>query len=168
MIRTLAPCLSSRRGARPDNLQPCTHPKRPPSLARTSATARARNSRRALLRLHTPAENQLQHIVRRPRDSSRPQLVSSLAAMESSRIFVRGLPSTFTEDGMRRHFGRYPITDVKFFPHRRIGYVGYKTPDDAAKAVKYFDKTFIKLTRIHAEIARPVSLIRQCDNASHG
>lgn len=77
--------------------------------------------------------------------------------MESSRIFVRGLPSNFTEDGVRKHFGKYPVTDVKFFPHRRIGYVGYKTPEDAAKAVKYFDKTFIKLTRIYAEIARPVS-----------
>ncbi|CBX97561.1 hypothetical protein IAQ61_001226 [Plenodomus lingam] len=77
--------------------------------------------------------------------------------MESSRIFVRGLPSNFTEDGMRKHFGRYPITDVKFFPHRRIGYVGYKTPQDAAQAVKYFDKTFIKLTRIYAEIARPIA-----------
>ncbi|KAI8933891.1 hypothetical protein NX059_009588 [Plenodomus lindquistii] len=77
--------------------------------------------------------------------------------MESSRIFVRGLPSNFTEDGMRKHFGQYPITDVKFFPHRRIGYVGYKTPEDATKAVKYFDKTFIKLTRIHAEIARPIA-----------
>lgn len=61
---------------------------------------------------------------------------------------------------MRKHFGRYPITDVKFFPHRRIGYVGYRTPEDAAKAVKYFDKTFIKLTRIYAELARPVSLLR--------
>lgn len=77
--------------------------------------------------------------------------------MESSRIFVRGLPSNFTEDAMRKHFGKYPITDVKFFPHRRIGYVGYKTPDDAAKAVKYFNMTFIKLTRIYAEIARPVA-----------
>ncbi|KAF2846969.1 RNA-binding domain-containing protein [Plenodomus tracheiphilus IPT5] len=77
--------------------------------------------------------------------------------MESSRIFVRGLPSNFTEHGMRSHFSRYPITDVKFFPRRRIGYVGYKTPEDAAKAVKYFDKTFIKLTRIYVEVARPIA-----------
>lgn len=78
--------------------------------------------------------------------------------MESSRIFVRGLPPKFTEDDVRKHFAKFPVTDVKFFPHRRIGYVGYKTPEDAAKAVKYFNKTFIKLTKIHAEIARPVSL----------
>jgi multiple RNA-binding domain-containing protein 1 len=77
--------------------------------------------------------------------------------MESSRIFVRGLPPTFTEEKVRKHFAQFPVTDVKFFPHRRIGYVGYKTPEDAAKAVKYFNKTFINLTRIHAEIARPVS-----------
>lgn len=80
--------------------------------------------------------------------------------MESSRIFVRNLPSHFTEDDVRKHFAKFPITDVKFFNHRRIGYVGYKTPEDAAKAVKYFNKTFIKLTKIYAEIARPVRTLR--------
>ncbi|KAL1795159.1 hypothetical protein ACET3X_006975 [Alternaria dauci] len=79
--------------------------------------------------------------------------------MESSRIFVRGLPPKFSEDDVRRHFSslKLPVTDVKYFPHRRIGYVGYKTPEDAAKAVKYFNKTFIKLTKIYAEIARPIA-----------
>lgn len=77
--------------------------------------------------------------------------------MESSRIFVRGLPPKFTEDDVRKHFSKYAVTDVKFFPHRRIGYVGYKTPDDAAKAVKYFNKSFIRMSKIFVEIARPVS-----------
>ncbi|KAF2623044.1 RNA-binding domain-containing protein [Macroventuria anomochaeta] len=77
--------------------------------------------------------------------------------MESSRIFVRGLPPKFTEDDVRKHFAKFPVTDVKFFPHRRIGYVGYKTPEDAAKAVKYFNKTFIRMTKIFVEIARPIS-----------
>ncbi len=58
---------------------------------------------------------------------------------------------------MRKHFATFPITDVKFFPFRRIGYVGYKTPEDAAAAVKYFNKSFIKLTKIYAEIARPIA-----------
>ena len=79
--------------------------------------------------------------------------------IESSRIFVRGLPPRFTEDDVRKHFAKFPVTDVKFFPHRRIGYVGYKSPEDAAKAVKYFNKTFINLTKIYAEIARPVSSV---------
>ncbi|KAF2276968.1 RNA-binding domain-containing protein [Westerdykella ornata] len=77
--------------------------------------------------------------------------------MESSRIFVRGLPPKFTEDDVRKHFSKYTVTDVKFFPHRRIGYVGYKTPEDAAKAVKYFNKSFIRMSKIFVEIAKPIS-----------
>jgi multiple RNA-binding domain-containing protein 1 len=80
----------------------------------------------------------------------------STAMEASSRIFVRGLPPTFTDDAMRKHFAKFPVTDVKFFPHRRIGYVGYKTHEDATKAVKHFNKTFIKLSKIYAELALPV------------
>ena len=79
--------------------------------------------------------------------------------MESSRIFIKGLPPKFTDLDVRKHFAKYPVTDVKFFPHRRIGYVGYKTPEDAAKAVKYFNRSFIKMSKIFVEIARPVSPI---------
>lgn len=79
--------------------------------------------------------------------------------MASSRIFVRGLPPTFTEDEFRKHFSKQQsVTDAKLFPHRRIGYVGYRTADDAAKAVKYFNKSFIRMSRIAVELARPVSV----------
>lgn len=81
----------------------------------------------------------------------------SCSAMDSSRIFVRGLPPNFTEGDVRKHFAKFPVTDVKHFPARRIGYVGYKTPQDAAKAIKYFNKSFIRMTKIHVETARPVS-----------
>ena len=78
-------------------------------------------------------------------------------AMASSRIFVKGLPPTFTEADFRKHFSQNrEITDAKIFPSRRIGYVGYRTPEDAQKAVKYFNMTFIKMSRIGVEIARPV------------
>lgn len=78
--------------------------------------------------------------------------------MESSRIFVKGLPPTFTEAEFRKHFSqaKREVTDVKIFPNRRIGYVGYKTPEDAQKAVKYFNKTFIRMSRIGVELARPI------------
>lgn len=78
--------------------------------------------------------------------------------MESSRIFVKGLPPTFTEAEFRKHFSqaKREVTDVKLFPARRIGYVGYKTPEDAQKAVKYFNKTFIRMSRIGVELARPI------------
>lgn len=62
------------------------------------------------------------------------------------------------DDDFKKHFGaKLPITDSKLFPQRRIGYIGYKTPEDAAKAVKYFNRTFIRMSRIGVEIARPVS-----------
>lgn len=57
----------------------------------------------------------------------------------------------------RKHFSQHSaITDVKFMPHRRIGYVGYKSPKDAASAVKYHNKSFIRTSRIGVEIARSV------------
>lgn len=79
--------------------------------------------------------------------------------MASSRIFVKGLPPNITEADFRKHFsakGR-EITDVKLIPQRRIGYVGYKTPDDATKAVKYFNKSYIRMSKIAVETAKPVS-----------
>ncbi|KAH7155454.1 hypothetical protein B0J13DRAFT_226669 [Dactylonectria estremocensis] len=79
--------------------------------------------------------------------------------MASSRIFVKGLPPNITEADFRKHFsakGR-EITDVKLIPQRRIGYVGYKTPDDATKAVKYFNKSYIRMSKIAVETAKPIS-----------
>ena len=79
--------------------------------------------------------------------------------MESSRIFIKGLPPTLSEDDFKKHFGsKHEITDAKFIARRRIGYVGYKTPEDAAKAVKYFNRSFIRMSKISVEIARPVSV----------
>ncbi|KAK3710687.1 Multiple RNA-binding domain-containing protein 1 [Vermiconidia calcicola] len=77
--------------------------------------------------------------------------------MASSRIFIKGLPPTFSEPEFKKHFSqKREITDAKIFPNRRIGYVGYRTPEDAQKAVKYFNKTFIRMSRIGVEIARPI------------
>ncbi|KAM3069301.1 Multiple RNA-binding domain-containing protein 1 [Clarireedia jacksonii] len=78
--------------------------------------------------------------------------------MASSRIFIKGLPPNITEDEFKNHFGaKQDITDAKLIPHRRIGYVGYKTPEDATKAVKYFNRSFIRMSKIGVEIARPIS-----------
>lgn len=79
-------------------------------------------------------------------------------ALETSRIFVRGLPPKITDAEFRKHFsaGGREVTDVKVIPQRRIGYVGYKTPDVAAKAVKYFNKSYVRMSRINVELARPV------------
>ncbi|KAK7739886.1 Multiple RNA-binding domain-containing protein 1 [Cytospora paraplurivora] len=79
--------------------------------------------------------------------------------MESSRLFVKNLPPTVTEADFRKHFatGGREVTDVKLIPKRRIGYVGYKTPEEAAKAVKYFNRSYIRMARISVELARPIS-----------
>ncbi|KAK3674195.1 Multiple RNA-binding domain-containing protein 1 [Recurvomyces mirabilis] len=75
---------------------------------------------------------------------------------QSSRIFIKGLPPTFTEADFRKHFARDgEITDAKIFQNRRIGYIGFKTPKGAQQAVKYFNRTFIRMSRINVEIARP-------------
>jgi len=80
--------------------------------------------------------------------------------MAESRIFVRNLPPTFSENEFKAHFSKFSVpTDTRFFASRRIGYVGYRTPEDAAKAVKYFNKSFIRMSRIGVEIARPVWFI---------
>ena len=79
--------------------------------------------------------------------------------MESSRIFIKGLPPSITEADFKKHFsaGSREVTDARLFANRRIGYVGYKTPEDAQWAVKYFNKTFVRMSRIGVEVARPIS-----------
>lgn len=80
--------------------------------------------------------------------------------MASSRIFVKGLPPAITEDDFKKHFsGKWEVTDAKLMSDRRIGFIGYKTPEDATNAVKYFNKTFIRMSKIDVEVARPVSQI---------
>ncbi|KAI1435562.1 MRD1-like protein [Xylaria sp. CBS 124048] len=78
--------------------------------------------------------------------------------MESSRIFVRGLPPTINEIELRKHFSaKGHVSDIKCFPQRRIGYVGFKTPHEATEAVKYFNRSFIRMSRIHVELAKPIA-----------
>ena len=61
------------------------------------------------------------------------------------------------------HFSKTaPITDAKCIAHRRIGYVGFKTPDAAQDAVKFFNRSFIRTSRISAELAKPVRVRCSC------
>ena len=79
--------------------------------------------------------------------------------MESSRIFIRGLPPNLSADEFKKHFSKtFTVTDAKLIPHRRIGYVGYKDSTDATMAVKYFNKSYIRMSRIGVELARPVRI----------
>ncbi|KAI1772621.1 RNA-binding domain-containing protein [Hypoxylon cercidicola] len=78
--------------------------------------------------------------------------------MDSSRIFVKGLPPNLNEADLRKHFAsKGHITDVKLIPHRRIGYVGYKSSQEAADAVKYFNRSFVRMSKISVEFAKPIA-----------
>lgn len=79
--------------------------------------------------------------------------------MESTRVFVSGLPPTFSNDQLRKHFAsRFQVTDAHVLPKRRIGFVGLKTPEAAKEAAKYFNKTYVKMSKISVDIAKPVVL----------
>ena len=79
-------------------------------------------------------------------------------SMETSRVFVQGLPPNLSSEDFQKHFSKISrTTDTKLFPHRRIGYVGYSSHDEACRAVKYFNKSYIRMSRIKAELAKPVA-----------
>lgn len=89
--------------------------------------------------------------------------------MASSRIFVQGIPPNFTSADLRKHFSanNREVTDVKVFPGRRFGYVGFKTADEATKAIKYFNKTYIRMSKISVEAARTVGFPLAAVSANH-
>ena len=79
-----------------------------------------------------------------------------------TRVFVKGLPPHYTSEQLGAHFaGRYQITDSVVIPNRRIGFVGFRNYTLAKNAVKYFDKSYIRMSKISVEIARPVDFHRE-------
>ena len=87
---------------------------------------------------------------------------SSTAIMDDddipdTRVFVSGLPPNFTSEKLGAHFAvRYQVTDAVALPGRRIGFVGFRNYTLAKNAVKYFDKSYIRMSKISVEIAKPV------------
>ncbi|KAL4989503.1 hypothetical protein BDW68DRAFT_156435 [Aspergillus falconensis] len=77
--------------------------------------------------------------------------------MESTRVFVSGLPPTLSNDQLKKHFAtRFQVTDAHVLPKRRIGFVGFKSPEVAQQAVSYFNKTYMKMSKISVDIAKPI------------
>ncbi|KAL4776988.1 multiple RNA-binding domain-containing protein 1 [Aspergillus nidulans var. acristatus] len=77
--------------------------------------------------------------------------------MESTRVFVSGLPPTLTNDQLKKHFAtRFHVTDAHVLPKRRIGFVGFKSSEAAQQAVSYFNKTYMKMSKISVDIAKPI------------
>jgi len=80
----------------------------------------------------------------------------------SSRVMVRGLPKHLTEERFREHFGKLgPVTDAKIVKtkdgrSRMFGFIGYRNPEEARRAVEYFNGTFVDTSRVRVELAKPV------------
>ncbi|KAJ9504148.1 Multiple RNA-binding domain-containing protein 1 [Exophiala xenobiotica] len=78
-----------------------------------------------------------------------------------TRIYVSGLPPSITSEQLRLHFqGEYPVTDAHVIADRRIGFVGFPSHEDAKNAVRHFNRSFIRMSKISVTLARPVEVKR--------
>eukprot|EP00359_Climacostomum_virens_P004703 CAMPEP_0204905636 /NCGR_PEP_ID=MMETSP1397-20131031/5530_1 /ASSEMBLY_ACC=CAM_ASM_000891 /TAXON_ID=49980 /ORGANISM="Climacostomum Climacostomum virens, Strain Stock W-24" /LENGTH=618 /DNA_ID=CAMNT_0052074543 /DNA_START=1 /DNA_END=1857 /DNA_ORIENTATION=- len=78
-----------------------------------------------------------------------------------SRIIVKNLPPKVTEAQLRERFSvKGQVTDVNLVKDhitgefRKFAFIGFREPQAAADAVKYFDKTFVNTCRIAVEEAK--------------
>ena len=78
----------------------------------------------------------------------------------SSRIIVKNLPKKITEEEIKNHFSQKGVvTDVKIM-HKEDGrsrnfcFVGFKSEQSAKDAIKYFNQTYLKTTKISVEKAK--------------
>ena len=79
----------------------------------------------------------------------------------TTRVFVSGLPPSFNSKDLRAFFGdKFTVTDAHVLPDRRIGFVGLADHESAEKSTKYFNKSFIRMSKISVELARPVDVKR--------
>ncbi|KAK9362438.1 hypothetical protein V1504DRAFT_326356 [Lipomyces starkeyi] len=81
-----------------------------------------------------------------------------------SRIIVKNLPLTLSDERFRQHFAEHggAITDCKLMrtrngASRRFGFIGFRSSQDAAEAVKYFNRTFIGMAKIEVDLAKGIN-----------
>lgn len=76
----------------------------------------------------------------------------------TSRIIVKGLPKKCSDEKFREHFSKIAeVTDasLKFTKEgkfRQFGFIGYKTEEDAQKAIQYFNNTFMDASKMVVSI----------------
>ncbi|KAI0656208.1 hypothetical protein C8Q70DRAFT_1012681 [Cubamyces menziesii] len=79
-----------------------------------------------------------------------------------SRLIVKNLPAYLTQERLRKYFESPDgpggtLTDVKLVlrpdgTSRRFGFIGYKTPQEAERAQKWYNRTFVDSSRITVDI----------------
>ncbi|KAM9858988.1 putative RNA-binding protein 19 isoform 2-T2 [Aulostomus maculatus] len=77
-----------------------------------------------------------------------------------SRLIVKNLPNGMREERFRSMFAAFgTVTDcsLKFTKEgkfRKFGFVGFKTEEDANKALKHFNKSFVDTSRVTVEMCK--------------
>ena len=79
-----------------------------------------------------------------------------------SRLIVKNLPAYLTQERLRKHFESSDgpggtLTDVKLMlkpdgTSRRFGFIGYKSPQEAERAKKWFNRSFVDSSRITVDV----------------
>lgn len=79
-----------------------------------------------------------------------------------SRLIVKNLPAYLTQERLRKYFESSDgpggtLTDVKLMlkrdgTSRCFGFIGYKTSQEAERAQKWFNRTFVDSSRIMVDI----------------
>ncbi|KIY02083.1 uncharacterized protein Z520_02221 [Fonsecaea multimorphosa CBS 102226] len=78
-----------------------------------------------------------------------------------TRVYVSGLPPSMSKEQLWSHFaGKYTVTDAHVIPDRRIGFVGFASHEQAKSAVQYFNRTFVRMSKISVTLAKPVQVKR--------
>ncbi|KAK9131620.1 hypothetical protein Scep_011148 [Stephania cephalantha] len=84
------------------------------------------------------------------------------ASFQLSRVFVKNIPKYVSEDRLRDFFSRKgEVTDAKVIrtadgKSRQFAYVGFRTEEEAAEAIKYFDKSYMDTCRLECNVALKV------------
>ena len=79
-----------------------------------------------------------------------------------SRIIVKALPPTLNENELRNHFSEIgDVTDVKLAKtnsgkSRKFAFIGFRDNNTAEKAIKYFDGTYLRTSKIVVEFAKRI------------
>jgi multiple RNA-binding domain-containing protein 1 len=80
-----------------------------------------------------------------------------------SRLIIKNLPKHLKEVDLQRHFESNKdlscsVTDAKIMlknnRSRLFGFVGFKTEDQALKALKFFNNTYLHTSKINVELAK--------------
>jgi len=95
----------------------------------------------------------------------------------SSRIIVKNLPNNITQSKLKSHFSSShsgtteffsgTVTDAKLVTDNKTGksrgfaFIGYRTCEEAIKAVEWFNGTFIDMRKISVELAKRVCLVKK-------